>query len=332
MRVMSMMQWMRQLAVRRRAVSTFLAATLALVTATSVVGWAHWLPALLPHFRPHLAAASIVCLALASLAGARGAAAMSLAALAANAAPLLPYLPPYGAVEAVAAGSGFRVLALHRHGEGADPAAFRALIQAERPDIVLLTELPAEGAALLDEFDALPPHRAVDRRSSAFDVALFSRWPIRDWTADRSVARALPVLAADICDSTAWSGCLRVVGLHAARPFGDGLVLQQRQLGIAATLVAAAPDGRALLMGDLNVTPWAPGLARLLRLSGLSDSGYRRGLTATWFSRLPFIGLPIDHVLMSAGIVAKDNRLGRGVGSDHWPVIADLAVAPGASP
>ena len=43
-------------------------------------------------------------------------------------------------------------------------------------------------------------------------------------------------------------------------------------------------------------------------------------------SRLPFVGLMIDHVLVSTGIAVADNHLGADLGSSHLHVIADLAI------
>ena len=79
--------------------------------------------------------------------------------------------------------------------------------------------------------------------------------------------------------------------------------------------------------GDLNLTPWAPEFSSLLARGNLRDTGPYRGLLATWFSRLPFVGLLIDHVLVSPDIGILANRVGADLGSDHLPVIADLTVA-----
>ena len=87
-----------------------------------------------------------------------------------------------------------------------------------------------------------------------------------------------------------------------------------------------------MLTGDLDITPWSPAFTKLLSNSGLVDTGPKRGLSATWFSKIPFVGLMIDHVLVNPGIAAVDNRLGADVGSGHLPVIVDLAIPLAAPP
>ena len=84
-------------------------------------------------------------------------------------------------------------------------------------------------------------------------------------------------------------------------------------------------SGNRTLSNDL--TPWAPEFSSLLARGNLRDTGPYRGLLATWFSRLPFVGLLIDHVLVSPDIGILANRVGADLGSDHLPVIADLTVA-----
>ncbi len=323
---------------------------LGLVTAASYLGGLWWALDLATHFRPQLALAGLAASLIAALATARISAAVLLAAALANAAPLLPRLA--GATELdCAAPWALRILTLNLHADGADPAAFRALIEAEQPDIVLLTELPNDLTPLTDGLAALPPYRLADRRGSGFDLALFSRWPFGEWSVDRSAGWHLPVLAADICplpgagtddanpaasppaSPDARAGCLRLVGLHAARPLEGEAKPQDAQLRRAAQFAAAAPDGRVVLMGDLNRPAWSPRFRTLLAETGLRDAAPAQPFAVTWRSPLPLLGLPLDHVLTGPGLAVTCARIGADVGSDHLPVVVDVApAAPPATP
>ena len=85
---------------------------------------------------------------------------------------------------------------------------------------------------------------------------------------------------------------------------------------------AAAP------CGDFNATLHAGGM-RALRDAGLVDAhdALGRGLATTWpngvFSAPP---LHLDHVFVSEHLVPLEVSEGRGEGSDHRPVIVDVAV------
>ncbi len=242
--------------------------------------------------------------------------ALCFAMLAINGAPLLPYLA--GGAKA-AATRNLRVLELNMHGAGTNRQSFRQIVTSQNPDLVMLTEMPADLERIAREVPDLPPYRVGTLPTSPWTVGLFSRWPVTRWSVDRGADGTAHVLSADICDTPAWKGCLRLVALHAPRPFGDGARRQKEQLESAATLAGSAPDHRAIVLGDLNLTPWAPAFSRLLEHGNLRDTGPYRGLLATWLSRLPFVGLLIDHVLASPRIGIIANRLGDDVGSDHLP-------------
>ncbi|HEX6385825.1 MAG TPA: endonuclease/exonuclease/phosphatase family protein, partial [Anaerolineae bacterium] len=93
-----------------------------------------------------------------------------------------------------------------------------------------------------------------------------------------------------------------------------------------------AESGSVIVAGDLNVSPWSVYFRQFLRESGLHDGRLGRGLKPTWpapeFS--PVSGLiltPYDHFLASAGIIIRRYEVGPYVGSDHYPLIVDFALA-----
>jgi endonuclease/exonuclease/phosphatase (EEP) superfamily protein YafD len=323
-----------------RVLSWLAALALGLVTAASFLGGLWWAFDLAAHFRPQLALLSLAAAIVAAIARAPVPSAVLLASVVANAAPLMPRLA--GAVEMACAGTArdatrdstgdMRVLALNLHGRSTDPAAFRRLIEAERPDIVLLTELPRDLGPLTADLPALPVHRLIDQRGSGFDLALFSRWPFAFWQLDRGDGGGLPVLAADICPAAGSNdgACLRIVGVHAARPLEAQAQPQDEQLDRAAHLAAQAPAGGVVLLGDLNLTPWSPRFRELLDDAGLRDASMQLPFEPTWRAPLPFLGLAIDHVLTSPGLAVTCSRTGADVGSDHLPVIADVAMGEAA--
>jgi len=310
----------------RAALSIMLAAPLAILGLASFLGsW--WGPLdLLSHFRPQWAAASLAAVLVAVHAASRAGAVLSLFLLAAHALPLAPYLAGIGSARSVSH-SEVRVMTLNLRNRHTSADSFRALIEAEDPDVVLLTELPHDETPLLQALGDRYPQRTASRRGSPFDVVLLSRWTLETWSADRSVTPFLPVLTARLCDPSSSTRCLTVVGLHAARPFGSG-AWQKAQLSLVVDAVKAVPTGRVVVLGDLNLTPWSATFHRFVREGGLSDNPPERGLVATWLSRFPLFGLALDHVLAGPGVEIVQSRVGRDVGSDHFPVTAHLALRP----
>ena len=65
------------------------------------------------------------------------------------------------------------------------------------------------------------------------------------------------------------------------------------------------------------------------RIGGLTDAALGSPFRSTWISRVPLLGLPIDHVLVGRGLVPLVRRVVDDIGSDHLPVVVDLAVRGG---
>jgi endonuclease/exonuclease/phosphatase (EEP) superfamily protein YafD len=86
-----------------------------------------------------------------------------------------------------------------------------------------------------------------------------------------------------------------------------------------------------IVLGDFNLTPWSPRFRDALARSGLTPAGdYRlwpRTFPAMPAARLLFFlsgGIPIDHVLVSGDLGVSRVVRGPFIGSDHYPVYAEL--------
>lgn len=99
----------------------------------------------------------------------------------------------------------------------------------------------------------------------------------------------------------------------------------------------------ALIMGDLNATPWCAPFKRLLTDTGLRNTMVSHGLARSWPTRLPALfRIPIDHCLATpewGWIRLGGDRLGPHLGSDHLPLVVRIGPrfdppepAPGAPP
>ena len=120
----------------------------------------------------------------------------------------------------------------------------------------------------------------------------------------------------------------RPLDLIATHPMPPGEALlaaeRDRQLDWLAGEISGL-SAPVLLIGDLNASPWSPVLGRFLRKCNLIDSARGRSIHPTWPAFIPPLWIPIDHVLHSPGIVARNYRVGTSIRSDHLPVIADFS-------
>ncbi|NEO05274.1 endonuclease/exonuclease/phosphatase family protein [Moorena sp. SIO3I8] len=84
-----------------------------------------------------------------------------------------------------------------------------------------------------------------------------------------------------------------------------------------------------VLIGDLNVTMWSPYYKSLIESSGLHDARAGFGIlpTLSQFSPAnPWLAIPVDHCLVSRDVKVIKMRTGPDLGSDHLPVITDIAL------
>ena len=81
-----------------------------------------------------------------------------------------------------------------------------------------------------------------------------------------------------------------------------------------------------VLIGDFNTSPWSLAFKRLLRHSGLKSAADGFGYQPTWPAQWPWLGIPIDHCLVSDGVVVREFSTAGPTGSDHLAIHARLSV------
>jgi endonuclease/exonuclease/phosphatase (EEP) superfamily protein YafD len=83
----------------------------------------------------------------------------------------------------------------------------------------------------------------------------------------------------------------------------------------------------SMIAGDFNATPFSPVFQKFLLVSGLKDTRKGFGWQPTWPVYFPGLWIPIDHILVSPEIRVIGRSTGSHIGSDHYPVIAELSMA-----
>lgn len=150
-------------------------------------------------------------------------------------------------------------------------------------------------------------------------MLIFSRTALSDTALSGPFRKGgYPIASATV---VAPGGPLRLVGLHPAVP-GSPSRLRSRDAQILAAAREADAAGRALMMGDLNATPWTTALREVRRSTRIRRLA--TGSASTWFAPFPVLGIPIDHALVTPGLEAGA-RVGPGIGSDHMPLIITVS-------
>lgn len=315
-----------------RAGSTWLAGYAFLCVAGAIAPWFSdflWFCELPVHFPMQLAAAAGAGLLAAAW---RRSWALALVLAIAAAIPLsrlAPQLLPLAAAQAAhASGPSLRVAAVNLNRGNRDWLRVIAELRRQRLDVIGFSEYTPSAeaglAALGEEF----PHSLREPRADAFGVALYSRLPLTDAGRITLAPEPVPALRADVETGL---GPVRVYAVHLRPPvsasYARARIAQSR--GLAAD--AAAAPHPVVLLGDFNDTPFSRSFRALLRDGGLRVAADGHGLMATWPAGLPILGVPIDHCLHSPELEVRRVWRGGDIGSDHLPLLAELAFGEGVA-
>ena len=207
-------------------------------------------------------------------------------------------------------------------------AGLASWLEREAPDVAFLCEVDPTRAAWIEAQGARYPHQIfvpprAEWHANTFGRAMISRWPLID---------AQVRSPGSIVDARIEIGgrTLRVLGAHTPRP-GRARRTQKRNEVLDVLGELAGQDDGVVVLGDLNVTECSPSFARLLESGRLADSRAGRGPMGTWSVPMPWarwdlrLREPLDHVLVGSSLVTLDRRTGPDIGSDHLPVVADIA-------
>lgn len=304
-------------------VCPLLLAALGAATAMAFLGPWH---GLMSNLRAHLAAASLVLALALLLSRHRRSALLSAALLMVNAVPLPTGIELIGPSDAAAGSTGageptLRVLTHNAWGRNHDLVRLTALLRSQDADVILLQEISAPAAPVLDAVRDLYPHQIHCLGDVWCRLALLSKEPWR--------SAGFRPLGRDNAP-TIWATGL---GPHAVTVVGTHLIWplkSERQSREVATLVReiAALPRPLVLAGDLNATPWSAAYRRLTESAGFAGRSWSPASWPVWLG--PF-GVPIDHVLVTPPARVLSLESGPRSGSDHRPVLATVALPPGIS-
>ncbi|MGK2953558.1 MAG: endonuclease/exonuclease/phosphatase family protein [Thiobacillus sp.] len=203
--------------------------------------------------------------------------------------------------------------------ENHDTAALVRWLAAAKPDVLVLHEVSPGYAKGLGALDAYP-FRHLMPRQDPFGMAVLSRFPLGEiqTVEDEDGIRHIDALLD-------WNGQpVRLTAFHPMPPISqhDHSVRNQKLQGLAKA--AKASEHPAIVAGDLNATPWSNAFSKL------NQAGLRRasGLAPTWPAvGRGWMGIPIDHVLVTQQWSVVEQQVGPKLGSDHLPVIVRIAIS-----
>ena len=206
-----------------------------------------------------------------------------------------------------------------------EPEALIRLIRQEQPDVIGLIEVSNRWITSLEPIRA----EFAYRYEYPFDddgrgLALwFRQAPISVEFVASLTPGGIPAVHAVID----FAGKPRELWLiHFLSPFERPaeVPLGSEFAGLASRI--GRVGGSTIVVGDFNSTDGSLHFGRFLAVSKLRDSRIGFGRQASWPTWSPY-RIGIDHGFVSADLAVKARRLGPRIGSDHFPMLLELAPA-----
>jgi endonuclease/exonuclease/phosphatase (EEP) superfamily protein YafD len=317
-----------------RSILTLAAAGLVLATAFALAARLWWPFELFSHFRLQYAVTALV---------------LGLAALALRAYPTAAVLAAVALVHGWAikdlwlggggmagatpmAGVPLRVLSANVLASNPAPDQVLDFILAADADLVVLVDARGERwREVLAKIGVTYPYQAPEARGRDDHTAviLFSRLPILEHRRVRRPGGRESNVLAEIAvgDCT-----IAVAAVHFISPSPiDAHDTRRRDRGLAYLAESIEGTDRPMIVaGDFNTSPWSPQFRDLLAATELHDAAVGHGYIGTWPRWFWPMRIPIDHILVKGLAVATITR-GPAIGSDHFPIVADLRLVGGCS-
>ncbi|KOR38308.1 MULTISPECIES: endonuclease/exonuclease/phosphatase family protein [Planktothricoides] len=217
-----------------------------------------------------------------------------------------------------------RVLSANVRRRNQDYDRVISLVREEQPDLALFMEVnDAWSDTLLAQLKNILPYALSYPQDSYHGIALYSKFPLENGVFQEFGVKRIVSIVAQV---TVGGEKLNVIGTHPFPPISFGLEkARNKQLAEISSYLQTIATPK-IVFGDLNITMWSPYYKDFVATTGMRNARAGFGVQPTWYMKSPIFYIPIDHCLVSPDIRVQNSRVGDPVGSDHLPIIVDLAI------
>lgn len=202
------------------------------------------------------------------------------------------------------------------------------LIQQNQPDIVVLLETNLWWEQQMSPLEANYPHILKCPLENLYGMHVYSRLPLIESKIQYLVAEGIPSMHFRV----RLQGGEEIV-MHCLHPMppspteDDESTNRDGEL-IAVGHTAARATYPTIVTGDLNDVAWSRTTRLFMKISGLLDPRRGRGMFNTFHASYPIFRWPLDHVFHSKEFTLVDLKRLKPIGSDHFPIMVELALNP----
>lgn len=302
-----------------------------LLSLVRYVGWTRKLE-LLSHFQVQYLGIILLLLGLVLLTRPKYWICVSLLGLATTLIAVIPWYIPH-----TEAGSEFgkplHVFLLNVHQRNKNYAEAISLVREENPDVAVLDEVNEGWIEQLNSLKDILPYSVEQVNPSSLGITIYSKLPLKNVSVDFFGTKDSPTILSNLNID---GQVISLIAAHPLPPFKPAFFQSRNKQLEEMGKYVKQMEYPALIVGDLNITMWSPYYKKFIRQTELRNARQGFGILPSWpanssVSRVPgtiapLVSIPIDHYLISPEIKVSKIKIGRNVGSDHLPVIADLVI------
>lgn len=210
--------------------------------------------------------------------------------------------------------------------ENHDYDRLRLLADHVDPDVLLLMETDDAWVSAMEPLLARYTTVLREPRGNYYGMVFATRLKAIEAKIVYLTVDDTPSVFAEL--ETADGAPFRFVGLHPQPPI-PGVDSDERDAQILYAARFARKSGIPLVaMGDFNDAAWSDTAQTFKTLGRYLDPRVGRGLFASFSANSWLLRCPIDQIYATEDVAMVSLRLGPHVGSDHYPVIAQVRIDP----
>ena len=233
--------------------------------------------------------------------------------------------------------STFKLLQANLRFDNQTPEKFLTLIEKEKPDIITIQEASTKWREFFQNNNLTIIGCLADNdRAGATGVILSDSFLSRYGFTNSPVVTCYDattthgyIAKIELLSDKPNRPPLDIISVHLAWPwpFGQNLQLDELENGAFRTDLKHK-FSQMIVAGDFNSVTWSNTVSRMERLTG---TRHISGIGPTWLSYSfpallrPYLGLPIDQILLSKDIEPISVKRLSFFGSDHLPVLTEFS-------
>ena len=244
-----------------------------------------------------------------------------------------PFTPlwPNQMVEAEGGHPTLKLLTANVLMENREADQLHAYIEAQDADMILLTEPDAWWEEQMRRHEAAYPHVLRRPLDNTYGMLLYSRLPLIEPEIMEMFEEDVPSFHFDV---EVGGQRVQMHLIHPKPPFpkeSDETTDRDAEIVQVGKMVRDE-SGPSVVMGDFNDVTWSYSTGLFQEISGLMDPRRGRGFYNTFHADYFFARWPLDYVFATDHFrLVSMERLG-DIGSDHFPLVAHLELAPAPDP